>query len=322
MYRNAEQFDRMAGADDDGFALAVASGKGGVGKTTTAVNLGAGLVELGHDVAIVDIDLGMANLGTMVGLTRPEATIHDVLAGRVALEAALHEAGGLAIVPGSTDLDHFTDARTGSIETIVGDLKDRFDVVILDVGAGLNHNVGVAIDAADGVLLVTTAELPALTDASKTGDLVERLEVPVVGAVFTGTGGGPFDDVEGAATALGTTGSVTVSIPADQHVRESVRKGMPVVLDAEAAPATVAYKRLATSLEAALYFGQAGQGENRDFEWVDPKSGESVDDTDMPDPVMNAPLETLIDEAGLEENPAAVGSGARMLDRVRSWFGK
>lgn len=320
MYRSAEDGDSMAGADA-GVALAVASGKGGVGKTTTALNLGAALVESGYDAAIVDFDLGMANLGAMVGLRRPTATVHDVLAGRAELEAALHEAGGLTIVPGSTVLDHFADAETGSIERVVNTLKSRFDVVILDVGAGLNHDVATAIDAADGVLLVTTAELPALTDASKTGELVERLDVPVVGAVFTGTGGGPFDDVESVATALGTTGAVTVSVPADRHVRESVRKGMPVVFDAAASPAAVAYKRLASSLETALELDAGAKVEVDEFEWVDATSGRSVDEPEMPDPVMEVPLETLIEEAGLDQSGSAVRDGTRVLETVRSWFG-
>ena len=310
----------MAGADA-GIALAIASGKGGVGKTTTAVNLGAALVESGHEVVLVDVDLGMANLGAMVGLAHPEATIHDVLADRAPFEDALHEGGGLTVLPGSTDLDHFADAETRSLERLVNTLKSRFDVVLLDVGAGLNRDIAMAIQASDGVLLVTTAELPALTDASKTGELVERLDVPVVGAVFTGTGGGPFDDVESVATALGTTGKVTVSVPADNHVRECVRKGMPVVFDAEAAPAAVAYRRLASSLETALELDHSGGTESDEFEWVDPESGRSLDEPDTPDPVMEVPLETLIEEAGLESNPSAVDDGVRVLEKVRSWFG-
>jgi len=68
-------------ASEDASVFAIASGKGGVGKTTTAVNLGAALARAGFQVAIVDVDLGMANLGAFVGLTAPRATIHDVLAG-------------------------------------------------------------------------------------------------------------------------------------------------------------------------------------------------------------------------------------------------
>lgn len=321
MHRTEDHSDGMDGTDETGFALAIASGKGGVGKTTTAINLGAAFVESSFDVAVVDFDLGMANLGTMVGLRRPQATIHDVLGGRASLDAALHEAGGLTIAPGSTVLDHFADAETGAIEEVVEELKRRFDVVILDAGAGLSHDIAVTLQAADGVLLVTTAELPALTDAEKTGELVERLEVPIMGAVITGTGQGSFDDVEGIGTALGTTGAVTVSIPADHHVRESVRTGMPVVFDAESAPATVAYKRLAASLESALDLTPDTPAGDAEFEWVDPTSGEQLTEDASPGPVMEVPLETLIEEAGLHETPETMRTGDRLLKQVRSWFG-
>ena len=296
------------GPDETGLALAVASGKGGVGKTTTALNLGAALVESGHQVAVVDLDLGMANLGAMVGLRNPDATIHDVLAGRAPLSAAIHEAGGLAVAPGSTVLDDFSAAETAPIESVVDDLRARYDVVLLDVGAGLNHEVAVSLEAADGVLLVTTAELPSLTDATKTGELVERLDVPVEGAVITGTGEGEFDDVEEVATALGAAGSITVSVPADEQVSRSLRKGMPVVFEAPEAPAARAYRRLARSLESELSIGGAAA-----FEWVDPESGTAQD----PGPVMEVPLETLIEEAGLSVEETERN---RVVDRVRSWL--
>lgn len=308
----------MGDAPDRGYALAIGSGKGGVGKTTTAINLGATLAQSDYDVVIVDVDLGMANLGTMVGLTTPTATLHDVLAGRAPLKAAMHEGGDLTVVPGSTVLDHFADADTTTIDSVVEDLKSRFDIVILDVGAGLSADIAKTLEAADGVLLVTTAELPSLNDASKTGELVERLDVPVVGAVFTGTGEGPSRDVEEIATALGTTGSVTVSVPADKHVLRSVRKGMPVVYETPKAPASRAYRRLAATLETALEFESE---EETEFEWVDPTSGESTDGNG-PDPVMEVPLETLIEEAGLKEPPTAETDNSAILDRVRALFGE
>ncbi|MFW6458255.1 MAG: P-loop NTPase [Halodesulfurarchaeum sp.] len=301
----------MAEEESVGIALAIASGKGGVGKTTTALNLGATMVEDGLEVAVVDFDLGMANLGTMVGLRHPRATVHDVLAGKAPLEAALHEARGLTIVPGSTVLADYGDADPHRIEDIMGALRERFEVVLCDVGAGLNDDIVNTLEATDAVLLVTTAELHSLTDATKTGQLVARLDVPVVGAVFTGTGAGEFDDVEGLATALGARGSVTVSVPADRAVRRSVRKGMPVVFTAPSAPATVAYRRLAASLEAV--FDLRDETGAEEFEWVDPQTG--MTDSE-PGPVMEVPLETLIEEAGLttETEPSSV------LARVSKFF--
>ena len=317
-----ETLPQMDDDDSDGFALAIASGKGGVGKTTTTVNLGAAFADAGLDVAIVDVDLGMANVGAFVGLTNPDATIHDVLAHEASLEAAAYEGGGLTVIPGATDLDSFAGLDVEGLDGVVDDLRRRFDVVLLDAGAGLSHEVGVSLRTADGVVLVTTAELASLTDASKTGELVERLDVPVVGAAFTRTGDGSFDDVEGIATALGTTDAVTVSIPYDRAVPRSIRKGIPVVLDDPDAPASAAYDRLARSLATLLdldasFDPVAEEG----FVWIDPDSGtatESETEPADPDPAVDVPLSELIAEAGLDESETATRERVNLLDRVRS----
>jgi septum site-determining protein MinD len=315
-----ETLPQMDDDDSDGFALAIASGKGGVGKTTTTVNLGAAFADAGLDVVIVDVDLGMANVGAFVGLTNPDATIHDVLSKEASLEEAAHEGGGLTVIPGATDLDSFAGLDVEALDDVVDQLRREFDVVLLDAGAGLSHEVGVSLRSADGCVLVTTAELASLTDASKTGELVERLEVPVVGAVFTRTGDGPFDDVEGIATALGTTDAVTESIPFDRAVPRSIRNGLPVVMDDPDAPASAAYDRLARSLATLLDFDASFAPRDADgFVWVDPESGTTTEmETTDQDPVVDVPLSELIADAGLDDSDTATRERVNLLDRVRS----
>lgn len=314
-------------AESEGATVfAIASGKGGVGKTTTAVNLGAALARGGFEVAIVDVDLGMANLGAFVGLTEPNATIHDVLAGDVPLEAASYTTDGYTVIPGSTDLDSFASAETERLAAVVDSLRQSKDFVLLDVGAGLNHDIAMSISIADAVILVTTADLSALTDTSKTGQLVERLDRPVVGAVFTRTGEGSFDDVEGIATALGTTDAVTVSIPYDERVPLSIRKGMPLVMLDPESTAGRAYRRLGSKLVDTLGIDPPGSDEpDYGFNWVDPESGRETNDTDpffeADEPADTAvSLTELIEEAGLEDGEDAAERRIELLDRVRSRF--
>lgn len=310
--------------DSDGFVLGVASGKGGVGKTTTTVNLGASLAADGYDIAIVDVDLGMANLAGLVGI-QPEATLHDVLAGKAPLRSACYDAYGMTVVPGSTDLERFADADARRLEQVVDELKRNHQIVILDAGAGLSHDIAAAIAAADGVLLVTTAELSSLTDAGKTGQLVEKLDKPVVGAVFTRTGGGAFDDVEGIATALGMTDAVTASIPRDEAVKFGIRKGTPVVDLEPDSPASKAYRRLESRLVDMLGIEPAHKPDHG-FEWVDAETGEKQQSAGGPTgtyvdesgTVIEISLEELIDEAGLDESEEAAEARIKLFDRVRS----
>lgn len=312
--------------DSIGFAIAVASGKGGVGKTTTALNLGAALADDGFDVAVVDVDLGMANLAGYVGLD-PEATLHDVLAGTAPLRSAYYDAYGMTIVPGATDLERFADADARRLERVVDELRADHQVVILDAGAGLSHDIAAAIAAADGVLLVTTAALSSLTDAGKTGKLVEKLDRPVVGAVFARTGGGAFDDVEGIATALGTTDTVTVSVPHDENVPRSIRRGVPVVTLEPETGASRAYRRLETRLIGVLDIEPARQPDHG-FEWVDADTGEKRSNPGRPTgtfvddhgSVIEISLEELIEEAGLDVSEEAAAKRVKLFDRVRSKF--
>jgi len=310
----------MNEAGGDGYVFAVASGKGGVGKSTTTANLGVALADDGFDVAVVDVDLGMANLAGLLGVDA-DVTLHDVLGGEASPADAAYETNGLTLVPGSTDLDQFARADAKSLHRVVEYLREDNDVVLLDAGAGLSYDIAMAMSVADGVLLVTTAELNSLTDATKTGKLVGKLDKPVVGAVFTRTGDGGFDDVEGIAAALGTTDAVTVSVPHDDAVKLAVRKGRPVVSLKPESPAARAYDRLAAKLADSVGMEPAEPEPTR-FEWVDPETGETEaqSEEDEEGPVYEIPLEDLIEEAGLDADEETSERRVKLYDRVKSKF--
>ncbi|CQH54808.1 ParA domain protein [Halobacterium hubeiense] len=310
----------MNEAGGDGYVFAVASGKGGVGKSTTTANLGVALADDGFDVAVVDVDLGMANLAGLLGVD-PDVTLHDVLGGEASPADATYETNGLTLIPGSTDLDQFARADAKSLHRVVEYLREDNDVVLLDAGAGLSYDIAMAMSVADGVLLVTTAELNSLTDATKTGKLVGKLDKPVVGAVFTRTGDGGFDDVEGIAAALGTTDAVTASVPHDDAVKLAVRKGTPVVSLKPESPAARAYDRLAAKLADSVGM-EPTEPESSGFEWVDPDTGETEEAAEPDDdgPVYEIPLEDLIEEAGLDADEETSKRRVKLYDRVKSKF--
>jgi septum site-determining protein MinD len=206
---------------------------------------------------------------------------------------------------------------------------------LLDAGAGLSYDIAMAMSVADGVLLVTTAELNSLTDATKTGKLVSKLEKPVVGAVFTRTGDGGFDDVEGIAAALGTTDAVTVSVPHDDAVKLAVRKSHPVVDLKPESPAASAYDRLAASLADSVGMEPSTPATDEEateedaFEWVDPDTGEA-DEAPEPEPADEEPpadgpvyeisIEELMAEAGVDSDDEAAERRVKLFDRVKSKF--
>lgn len=232
-----------------GHVFAVASGKGGVGKTTTAINLGIALRMHDRSVVIVDGDLGMPNLGTMVGVDH-EPTIHEVLAGEADLDAALVEvADGFYLVPGNPDLTGFAAADPDELRGFVDALADRFEFVVLDTGAGLSYESVLPLEIADEVIFVTTADPSSLTDTRKTLEVAERLETPIRGAVLTRVGTDGVADEVTEALDLEVLGI----IPEEDAVTESGRRGRPLQAHAPESPAAGAYRELgATLLDEAV----------------------------------------------------------------------
>ena len=226
---------------------AIASGKGGVGKTTTTVNLGTALAEAGERVAIVDTDLGMANLAGFVSLTPDSTTLHDVLAGVASIDDATYRlADNIVAVPSGTSLDDYAETSPEGLRDVVDDLRSEFDYVFLDVGAGISHETVLPLGLADAVILVSTPEPAAVHDTKKTIDLTERSGGDVAGLVLTRTR--PDSDIshEGLADRLEV--SLLGTIPEDTTARESVYAGTPLVVYDPECPAAVAYRALATAV--------------------------------------------------------------------------
>ena len=226
---------------------AVASGKGGVGKTTTVANLGAVLAAGGHETVVVDADLGMGNLAGALGVDADGGTtVHDVLAGRAtAVEARREGPVGLGVLPASDSLDDFGTANPSNLRALLDGLDEvGAEVVFVDTSAGLSHDSVEPLRVADEVLLVSTPERGALGDTAKTRDVAGRFGTPMAGAVVTRVT--PDTDLDAVADRLGVP--IRGSIPDDPAVSTAAEAGDPLVVAAPDAPATDAYRRLAVDL--------------------------------------------------------------------------
>ncbi|WP_135824941.1 cell division ATPase MinD [Halorussus ruber] len=264
---------------------AIASGKGGVGKTTTAINLGAMLADRGHSVVVVDTDLGMANLADFLDFEIETPTLHEVLAGDASPEKAIYRApGDIDVLPSATDIEAFVKSDPANLQDVVADLREEYDYVLLDTGAGVSYDTLVPLALADGVLLVATPDVASVRDTAKTGELAERVETNVRGAVLTQRSSDILnaDDVE---ETLGT--DVLAVIPQDEAVPMGIDAGRPLASFAPNAPAGQAYRDL-----AAVLTGEAD-----------------------PDPALDSVAESGDESAAASAEPAAaVEAGFEMSD--------
>ncbi|MCZ7392041.1 MAG: cell division ATPase MinD [Candidatus Methanoperedens sp.] len=227
---------------------AIASGKGGTGKTTTTLNLGTSLAMLGKKVIVVDADIGMANLGLLVGLENSKITLHEVLSGEADIKDAIYNGpSGLKVVPSGLSLKGFQKSNPDKLKQVIPILSEGMDFVLIDAPAGISKDGLIPLSVSDRVLLVVNPDLSSLADAIKTKTLAELLGKSVEGVVLNCT---QLEKTEinrnKVQELLGA--QVLEMIPEDANVRCSAALKMPVVMRIPTSPASIAFRRLAAKI--------------------------------------------------------------------------
>lgn len=165
---------------------AIISGKGGVGKTTTSINLGIALNRLGEDVVIIDGNLTTPNVGIHLGAPIVPVTLNHVLNGQAKIEDAIYEhESGTKIMPASLSLKETEKTNFKKLPEITKKLKKITNHILIDAAAGLGEEAKASIDAADEIIIVTNPEMAAVTDALKTIKLAEEKNKKITGVIIT-----------------------------------------------------------------------------------------------------------------------------------------
>lgn len=149
--------------------IAVASGKGGVGKTWLAVTLSHLIARSGRSVLLFDGDIGLANVDVQLGLT-PQRDLNSFLAGRHTLAETItrYEAGGFDVIAGrsgSASLASLPMEKLHHMSSGLLELQSRYDFIIIDLGAGIETHVQYLASIASRCVVVVTDEPTSLTDA-------------------------------------------------------------------------------------------------------------------------------------------------------------
>ncbi len=230
-------------------ALAIASGKGGTGKTTSTLALGMALAE-SYDVTVIDADTGMANLLFHAGLADVETTLHDVLAGAAPVEGAVYRRHGMAVVPCGTSLDGFRESDPGRLRSVVADLATETDLILLDSAATLGSRAGVLpVVLADRVVVVLQPTIPSLSDGLKVQEYAAAYDTGVAGLLFNRVrDDGAIDRIAEKAEQY-FEGPTLATVPESDDARAARRAGEPLLAHAPDAPAARAYERAAEALD-------------------------------------------------------------------------
>jgi septum site-determining protein MinD len=234
-------------------SITVASGKGGVGKTTISANLGVSLAEFGKDVTILDADIEMANLELLFGMEGMTVTLHQVLGGKAPPSEAIYKGPeGVKIIPAGISLEGLRNADPDVLENVLEEIMDQTDILILDAPAGLGKSAITSLAVGQELLLIANPEISSMSDALKTKIVAKKLGAHVLGVVLNRTGSDTTDlTVEEVQTILEAT--VVATVPEDPDVRRSSAAGIPLVKKVPNSPAASEIKKLAADLIGEKY---------------------------------------------------------------------
>ncbi len=235
--------------------IAVASGKGGVGKTSVSVNLALSLVHAGQRTLLLDTDMGLANVDVMLGLS-PRFTLADVFAGRCELQDTLLEGPrGLWVVPAASGKRHMTELvpqqHVGLVHAF-SQLDLPIDVMVVDNAAGIADGVLTFCQAAQDVIVVVCDEPASVTDAyalikllsrergvSRVQVLANQVQSPTEGRQL-------FEKLERvSARFLDVTLNYLGAVPRDEWLRRAIQRQEAVVEAFPSSPSAVAFRDIA-----------------------------------------------------------------------------
>ena len=237
--------------------ITIASGKGGVGKTSIAVNLGLTLARQGRRTLIFDADLGLANVDILLGLV-PRYSLQQVISGQRRLEEViLRGPCDLLLVPGASGARELADLDLQTRDRLLEELAALaagLDIILVDCGAGISRTVFSFAAAAGEVLVVTTPEPPAITDAYGLIKGLHRFQVQMHLLVNQAA-----NRVEGQQAAARLQGAcrrflqlelpLLGIIPEDAHVGQAVRAQQPLCIVYPRCPAVRALEEVAARLQ-------------------------------------------------------------------------
>ena len=273
----ATQLRRLARQNTGATVIAVTSGKGGVGKSNIAVNLAIKLASAGKEVVLMDADLGLANADVLCNIDLPSNLSHVIARRKELAEVMVESTGGFRLIGGASGLARMADLTDQDRQKLVdslAELESRTDVILIDTGAGISPNVLSFTRCADEILVVTTPEPTAITDAYAVIKVISRdapdrpLSLLVNQVQRPDEGRLVYERIAKVAKQfLGVAVQDAGYVPTDPEVPAAVRRRTPFLLASPRCPASQGIGQLAMRLQRGIGPAVPGGFFNRMSRW-------------------------------------------------------
>ena len=211
--------------------ISIVSGKGGVGKTTVGLNIGAALAkQFKKNVTLVDCNVTTSHLGLYLGMYYCPITLNKVLRGEFNIEEAVNEHySGMKVVAASLSTSDLERVDITKLRNSIRGLFNKNDIILLDSSPGLGIEGIAAMKASDEILYVTNPFIPSVLDIVRCQEVANELDVKPLGIVVNMVNKSKYEMTKDEIEEL-TKIPVISSIPFDKNVHKSLTLKMPVVM--------------------------------------------------------------------------------------------
>ncbi|MFT4303412.1 MAG: P-loop NTPase [Candidatus Woesearchaeota archaeon] len=231
--------------------IVLASGKGGVGKSTIALNLGLALTKYGRQIILIDGNFKSPNIGLMLGKSNFEETIISALEGKEITDCVYKHQSGIRLIPGNISLEHLNKKDINKFNKSIRKLEEYAEALIIDTNSGLDDNVDIIKHATD-VILLTTPDFISVTETLKLIKVIEQNNQTILGIIVNKYSGKEYDmKIENIQTLIGK--KIIGVIQQHKNILESLKLKYPVLYSHPDSPVSEDIEKLACNLIGKEY---------------------------------------------------------------------